>query len=168
MMALNLEQTPSRAVFIAAMNALLRNLELAGGTVHCRNEDPMRCGPELVSALEQRYGARKTGLIGLQPSILKALVHRYGFEAVRVSDLDQDNIGREKRGVTVWDGETGLDRLIAWCDLGLCTGSTIVNGTIDGIIRRFQEADKTVVFFGNTISGTAQLLSLEHLCPYGR
>ena len=50
----------------------------------------------------------------------------------------------------------------------LVTGSSIVNGTIDGIKSLFETAGKPLVFFGNTISGAAALLGLDRLCPFGR
>ena len=56
--------------------------------------------------------------------------------------------------------------LVEWSEVGLATGSSIVNGTIE-IIRRFTDDNKPLVFFGNTISGTAALLDLDRLCPFG-
>ena len=66
------------------------------------------------------------------------------------------------------DGQSDLPRLVKWAEVGLVTGSSIVNGTIDKIIRRFKDNGKPLVFFGNTISGTAALLDLDRLCPFGR
>ena len=83
-------------------------------------------------------------------------------------DLDPDNIGNLKFGVEVWDGQTDLQRLVEWSEVGLVTGSSIVNGTIDEIIRYFKEDGKPLVFFGNTISGAAALLDLDRICPFGR
>jgi hypothetical protein len=57
---------------------------------------------------------------------------------------------------------------VDWCGVGLATGSSLVNGTIDDIYDRFGGAGKPLVFFGNTISGAAALLGLDRLCPFGR
>ena len=85
-----------------------------------------------------------------------------------MTDLNPDNIGKERAGVLVWDGAADLARLVEWYDVGLATGSSIVNGTIDDIVDRFQAACKRLVFFGNTISGAAALLGLRRMCPFGR
>ena len=50
-----------------------------------------------------------------------------------------------------------------WCDIALVTGTTMVNGTINGI-----ETEKPVIFFGVTIAGPARLLGLAHFCPFSR
>ncbi|GAG43712.1 unnamed protein product, partial [marine sediment metagenome] len=77
-----------------------------------------------------------------------------------------DNIGQSRCGVEVWDGGTDLPRLVDWCEVGLATGSSIVNGTINDIRRRFQDAGKPLLFFGNTIAGAAVLLDLDRVCPF--
>ncbi|HUW34978.1 MAG TPA: DUF364 domain-containing protein [Planctomycetota bacterium] len=146
---------------------VLRSLGVAAGTVHCRNEDPVRCGPALAEWVDQEYGIARVGLIGLQPAILAALAARFGPDRVRALDLNPDNIGSTKSGVPIWDGATDLPRLVGWCDMGLATGSTIVNGTIDEIAARFVAASKPLIFFGNTISGAAVLLGLPRMCPFG-
>jgi hypothetical protein len=166
--ALDLSQVPLRAVFVAGMNAVLRALDEAKGTAHCADEDPMRCGPEVARTLGERFGAVRVGLIGLQPAILAALADRFGPASVRVLDLDPNSIGTTKSGVPIWDGHTDLARLVDWCGVGLATGSSLINGTIDDIYDRFGGAGKPLVFFGNTISGAAALLGLDRLCPFGR
>jgi hypothetical protein len=168
LLSLDLSDTRSRGIFVASMNAVLCALGLAAGTNHCRDEDPTNCGPEIAGHLENRFGSKRFGLIGLQPAILKALVDRFTPEFVRVVDLNRDNIGGSKHGIEVWDGESDLPRLVEWSEVGLATGSSVVNGTIDEISSRFKDEGKPVVFFGNTISGTAALLDLDHLCPFGR
>jgi len=45
------------------------------------------------------------------------------------------------------------------------TGTTIVNATFDGIYQKIVELSKPCIFFGVTIAGVAELLSLERLCP---
>jgi hypothetical protein len=168
LLSLNLDEIPKRAVFVAGLNAVLGDLEQLPGTVHCKDEDPSRCGPELARVLCERFGTVGVGLVGLQPSILKALVSRFGPNAVRVVDLNPENIGETRSGVQVWDGEKDLPRLVAECDVGIATGSSVVNRTLDGILERFRQAEKPLILFGNTISGVAALLGLERICPFGR
>jgi len=166
MFTLDLSNTRRRAVFVAGMNALLHSLGLTAGTVHCRNEDPTRCGPEVAQMVEEEFGKTRLGLIGLQPAVLAALVDRFGSESVRVVDLAPENIGSTKSGVCVWDGNTELPQLVRWCDLGLATGSSVVNGSINEIINQFEKAGESLIFFGNTISGVAALLGLRRMCPF--
>jgi len=165
---LTLDEISNRAVFVAGLNAVLSALEQLPGTVHCKDEDPSRCGPEMAMILYERFGPVRVGLIGLQPSVLKALVSQFGSAAVRVTDLNPDNIGEIRAGPVVWDGGKDLPRLVAECDVGLATGSSVVNRTLDEILERFQRAGKPLILFGNTISGVASLLELDRLCPFGR
>lgn len=168
MLALDLSKVPARAVFTAGLNAVLLSLGEATGTVHCRDEDPNRCGPELARVLEERFSLIRVGLVGLQPAILRALAARFGAGRVSCVDLNPDNIGQVRSGVTVWNGDQDLPRLVAACDLGLATGSSIVNGTLDGILETFGRRNKPLILYGNTISGVSALLCLDRLCPYGR
>ena len=168
LLSIELSDVKHRGVFVATLNAVLRALGLATGTIHCRDEDPANCGPEIAGQLEARFGSKRFGLVGLQPAILKALADHFDPEFVRVVDLDLDNIGGSKYGIKVWDGQSDLSRLVEWSEVGLATGSSIVNGTIDKIVRCFKDGDKPLVFFGNTISGAAALLRMDRLCPFGR
>jgi len=167
-LSLDLSDVGNRGIFVAAMNAVLRYLELAAGTIHCRDEDPTNCGPEIAGQLEARFGSKRFGIVGLQPAILGGLTNHFSPEAVRVVDLNPDNIGGSEFGVEVWNGLTDLQRLVQWSEVGLATGSSIVNGTIDEIIRCFKDYGKPLVFFGNTIAGAAVLLDMDRLCPFGR
>jgi hypothetical protein len=164
---LDLRETGRRAIFTAGLNAVLRRLGRADGTIHCRNDEPSRCGEELTNLLYQQFGVQKFGLIGLQPAILEAMGDGFGTSRLRVLDLNEDNIGEERFGVTVWDGEKDLQQLIDWCDVGVATGSSVVNGSINDLLARFESAGKPLVFFGNTVSGVAALIDLQRLCPFG-
>ncbi len=166
LLALDLETIGQRAIFTAGLNAVLRRLERAEGTIHCRNDEPTRCGEELAKLLYERFGIRNYGLIGLQPAILDALTAGFGTVRIRVLDLNEDNIGQERCGVTVWDGEKDLDQLVEWCNVGVATGSSVVNGSINDLLARFEAAGKPLLFFGNTVSGVAALLGLDRLCPF--
>jgi len=167
-LSLDLSDVGNRGIFVAAMNAVLRFLGQATGTIHCRDEDPTNCGPEIARQIEARFGSRRFGIVGLQPAILQGLVKHFSPQAIRVVDLNPENIGTSKYGVEVWDGQTDLRRLARWAEVGMATGSSIVNGTIDDIIKCFQDEGKPLVFFGNTISGAVALLGLDRLCPFGR
>jgi hypothetical protein len=168
LLALDLGTNGYRAVFTAGLNAVMRSLELASGTVHCKDEEPTKCGTEMPDAIHALFGTKRIGMIGLQPAILKEMVDAYGKVGMRVADLNPDNIGQVREELVVMDGETQLDELVQWCDVGLATGSSIVNGTINDILERFEAAGKPVVFFGNTISGVAALLNLRRVCPFAR
>jgi hypothetical protein len=162
LLRLDLADIGQRAIFTAGLNAVLRRPGKAEGTIHCRNEDPTRCGEELT----RRFGVCRFGLIGLQPAILQAMTDAFGTVNIRVLDLNEDNIGQERCGVTIWDGEKDLGRMVEWCDVGIATGSSVVNGSINDLRKRFEDAGKPLAFFGNTISGAAALLGLERICPF--
>lgn len=168
LLALDLGTNGYRAVFTAGLNAVMCHLQLAAGSVHCKDDEPTKCGGEMPERLHALYNKRRIGMIGLQPAILKEMVDAYGKVGMRVADLNPDNIGQIREELLVMNGETELDELVAWCDMGLATGSSVVNGTINEILERFEKAGKPVVFFGNTISGVAALLNLERVCPFAR
>ncbi|APG28043.1 hypothetical protein A7E78_09465 [Syntrophotalea acetylenivorans] len=168
LMQLDLTDTGQRAIVTAGLNAVLRRLDRVTGTIHCRNDEPSRCGEEFTNQLYERFGIVDYGLIGLQPAILEAMGDGFGTARLRVLDLNEDNIGEKRFGVTVWDGEKDLKRLVDWCEIGVATGSSVVNGSINDLLKQFQAAGKPLIFFGNTISGVAALLDLPRLCPYGR
>jgi len=168
LLEMELGKTTRRALFTAGLNAVLSHLDLASGVIHCKDDEPSTCGVEMSELLRQRFGAFRYGLIGLQPAILKGLTENFGVNSVKVLDLNPDNIGSSKEGVIIMDGEKDLPELVEWCDIGLATGSSVVNGTINEILVRFRDVGKPVVFFGNTISGVATLLDLERICPFGR
>jgi len=168
MLALELDCSSRRAVFVAGLNAVLRAEGEAEATVHCRNEDPSRCGPRMAEEMEERFGRQRFGLVGFQPAILAAMVERFGTDNVKVVDLSRDHIGTLKSGVLVWNGHRTMARLSFWCDVGLATGSSLVNGTIGEIRELFDHQGKPLVFYGITTSGVAALLGLDQICPFGR
>ena len=153
LLTMDLSSNQSRARFIAAFNALYRYAGLVDKTVHCKNEDLLLCARELANFLPAED---KVLLIGLQPRFLETLSAR---QPVRVVDLDEDNIGEERYGITI-EPEENTDDAIQWCDTIFATGSTIVNGSI----TRFLAAGKRVIFFGVTIAAPAKVLGLEVYC----
>ncbi|HIC92971.1 MAG TPA: hypothetical protein EYP09_01805 [Anaerolineae bacterium] len=157
---MDLKNNFRRAVFVSALNAVMRYLGLVSNTIHCKDEGPQRCAQELVRYLRENHGGRRIALVGFQPRMVEALSQRF---ELRVTDLDEENIGREKYGVRIWGPERTEEHL-EWCDLALVTGTTVVNGTL----ARFLHRSKPVIFYGVTISGAARLLNLERFCPLSR
>jgi len=147
-----------RAIFVSSLNAVMRHLGLATKTIHCKNNEPRECSHELVKYIAAKYGQPKIAMVGLQPRMVEALSQNF---ELRVTDMDQVNIGKEKFGVTIQSPEkTALH--LDWADIAVVTGTTIVNDTIDPI-----RISKPVIFYGITISGAAKLLNLEHFCHSG-
>ncbi len=155
---LPLENSFHRAAFIATLNAVMRRLGLCEGTVHCRDDEPPRCAKELVNYMESRYGNPKIGMVGLQPRMLEHLSARF---QIRVTDLDEDNIGTEKFGVHI-GGPEETSANLQWCDVAFITGSTLCNDSLQSII-----GDKPTEVFGVTVAGPAVLLNLNRFCPCG-
>ena len=153
---MELASNRKRADFIAAFNAIFKYCKLCDKTVHCRDTEPRECAEMLLNEIGS---GKKILLAGLQPRFLEFLARQNN---VRVVDLDRDNIGTEKFGVTIEPPEK-TDEGIKWCDLILATGSTIVNCTID----KFINAGKPVIFYGVTISGPAKVLDLNTYCSKG-
>jgi hypothetical protein len=156
--AMELNNNFRRAVFISSLNAVMRQLGMTDHTVHCKDNQPRECSLELVKYIEANYGQPRIAMVGFQPRMVEALAGKF---ELRVTDMDQENIGREKFGVSIDDpAQTGQN--LDWCDIALVTGTTVVNGTIGqlGITR-------PVVFYGVTISGAARLAGLNRFCPLG-
>ncbi|MDX9788078.1 MAG: DUF364 domain-containing protein [Desulfobacterales bacterium] len=155
---LQLTDNRSRAVFIAALNALMRHLNLIEKTIHCKDASPPLCASDLVKHVQKNFGSPRIAMLGFQPRMVEALAKTF---ALRVTDLDQDNIGQRKFGVLI-QGPDQTQENISWCDLVVATGSTVVNGTMDTLLD-----GKPTIFFGVTISGPAVLLGQNRYCPYG-
>ena len=151
------ENNRERAEFTAVLNAVYRHLGLCDGTVHCRDDEPRACALELEARIP---AGEPVLLVGLQPRMLQFLA---GRNPVRVVDLDPDNVGAVKHGVTV-EGPEGTEAGLRWCARILATGSTLVNGTLP----RFLEAGKPVIFYGVTVAAAAVVLGLERFCARAR
>ena len=147
-----------RAIFISSLNAVMRYLGLVDKTVHCKDNEPRECSYELVKHIEGNYGHPRLAMVGFQPRMVEALSKEF---ELRVTDMDEDNIGTEKFGTIIYEPEKTQENL-DWCDIALVTGTTIVNNTIDQF-----RISKPVVYYGITISGVAKLLGLNHFCYYG-
>jgi len=156
--AMELKDNFRRAIFISSLNAVLRYLGLITKTTHCKNDEPRQCGYELAKYIEENFSHPKVAMVGLQPRIVEALSKRF---ELRVTDMDQANIGTEKFGCTIHGSQRTQEHL-EWCDIVLVTGTTVVNNTIDQFM-----ISKPVIYYGITISGAAKLLGLKHFCHFG-
>lgn len=157
-LALPLKNNFQRAVFIAALNAVMRHLKLVKRTVHCRDKEPQECADQLVKYVRQRFGRPRIAFIGLQPAMVDSLARHF---PIRVTDMDPDNIGKRKCGVMIEDAANTRE-VISWGDLVLATGTTVVNNTYRSVL-----ANKPVVFYGVTISGIAGIKGYEQYCYCG-
>jgi hypothetical protein len=157
-----------RAVVVATLNAVLRGAGLIEGTIHCRDDGPVKCAPKLPKAVERVFGKRagdgdpkrklRVALVGLQPRMAEALA--VPFE-IRITDLDPDNIGTERVGVKV----EGPDRTrvnLRWCDIAVVTGTVLTGGAIEDIL----DVEVPVLFYGVTIAGASRVMDLQRFCPF--
>jgi len=153
------ENAYNRSIFIATLNALKSELKQTDNVIHCRNDGPELCAKHILSHLEKEYVPHQTKilLVGYQPSMIGQISDNF---PLRVLDLNPKNIGAVKDGVTIEHGINDMKEAIEWADLILCTGSTLSNGSIVDYIN----LDKEVLFFGTTISGSADLLNAKRIC----
>jgi len=147
-----------RAVFVAALNAVLRHLNEVQGTIHCRDKKPALCAVELVNFIKDRYGQLKITQVGFQPRMVEHLAAAFEY---RILDMDPDNIGTRKFDAVV-EGPEAAAEAVAWADLLLVTGTTLVNGTINDFLSH-----KQVLFYGTTIAGAAHLMGWDRFCAKG-
>lgn len=154
---LDLNDDYNKGIFISTLNAVLSYLELVSGNIHCKNDEPEKCGKAFREFLEENYLNKNIALIGFQPAILENIKDVVNL---RVLDLDSKNVNTEKYGILIEDGIEKYQDVVDWADLILCTGSTVLNGSI----RNFINLDKPVIFYGTSISGAAYLMSLDRKC----
>jgi hypothetical protein len=147
-----------RAIFISSLNAVMRHVGLITQSIHCKNEEPRECSYQLAKYVAGRYGHPKIAFVGFQPRMVEALSPKF---ELRVTDLDEANIGTRKFGVMI-NGPEKTQENLNWCDIAMVTGTTVVNGTIGQFIIA-----KPVTFYGITISGVARLLGLNNFCYCG-
>lgn len=150
-----LENNFRRAVFVAAVNATARRLGLCDRTIHCRDKEPGECAALFCAHIRDRYGEVRITQVGYQPKIIETLSARF---AMRVLDLDPDNIGTVRHGAPV-EGPEKQEEALAWADILVVTGSTVTNDTLGDFLT-----EKPVIFYGTTVAGTAALLGLERFC----
>ncbi|MEM2773663.1 MAG: DUF364 domain-containing protein [Nitrososphaerota archaeon] len=156
---LDITRNSGRALLIAGINATYRLLRLIEGTRHCRDDGPELCAAKISETLFNLYGDVKISLIGFQPAILSHLLRR--FSNIRVTDMDEENIGRSYYGIMIEPYQKNQE-VISWSELILATGSTIVNNTIQDILR--WSNGKPTYFYGVTIAALACEFNLNRLC----
>lgn len=146
----------NRAIFVATLNAVQRNLGKADRTIHCRDAGPALCAPQFADYILEKYGKVRISQIGYQPKMIEALADKF---ELRVVDLDPDNIGITKKGITI-EGPEDTEDAINSAELLVVTGSTIVNDTLGDFLRN----DKPTIFFGTTVAAAAELMGWERFC----
>ncbi len=163
-LALQLDDSRNRALFVAALNAVMRYLYPKITTIHCKNNEPEECAQKIVEFIHS-LKIDSLGLIGLQPAILEALVKRFNCDKILCVDRDEDNIDKIKYGVYIDRGTTkNIEKMFKNVDLILATGSTIGNGSIVEILKFAQIYKRPLYFYGTTIAGASQLMDLRRLC----
>lgn len=165
-MNLDLDCLEKRAVFIAVLNAFLRDRGLIKNTIHCRNSDPEECGKQIAGYLKTKHNPSTIGVAGYQPALINALCEYFKPDQIEVTDLNADNLEKIYQSIKIKDGVKDTETLINNCDLLLVTGSVFANDTAEPFYRAVLE-DKPIYFFGTTVSGIAKILNLPHLCPLG-
>ncbi len=168
LLSLPLDTTRNRGLYVATLNAAFRHSGRVQGTVHCRDDDPERCARQIAHEVQTELQWDRVGLIGLNPAIAEELARELGPARLRITDLDPDNIGAERFGIPIWDGEHRFRELITWADGLLLTGTTFVNGTFEPLWDAIREADKPAALFGVTAAAMAYLFGFQRLCPRAR
>jgi len=158
-LALKLSDNFERAIFIATMNAVLRHLKWVDRTIHCKDEEPEKCARNLVEYVSKIVSNPRIAFIGLQPAMVDNLARNY---PIRVTDLDPDNVNREKYGIVIEHADN-TEEVLAWSNIVFVTGSTMVNNTYKSIIKK----DKPVIFYGVTVSGIAFFTGCKQYCYCG-
>jgi len=153
---LPMENNHQRAVFVASLNAVLRQMGRIEGSIHCRDEEPVTCGKALVPYLSDRYRGARITQVGFQPRMVEILAPAH---PLRVLDMDPDNIGARKFGVII-ESADHTEEAVDWADLLLVTGTTLANGTITPLLDK-----KPTIFYGTTVAGAAHLMGWERFCP---
>ncbi len=156
-----LDNNYRRALLVGAINALSHYWGMVDDTVHCKDTQPEECARKCVEFIKQGYpNIKRITFVGYQP----ALVENFSKDfSLKILDLDAQNVGQKKYGVTVLDGEKDMKESISWAEIVLATGSTVVNGTIDRILS-FAKPEKKVIFYGVTIAGVAKWIDLKRMC----
>ncbi len=160
-MKLPLKGVFERAVLISTVNAVLRHRGVLGGTAHCKSYGPDLCASWLKNWITEQE-VRRAGLVGARPELIEALVGVLGEERVMAADMME--AGNVFSGVEIMYG-TETQRIFECCQLVLASGSTLANGTIDGLFEAQRRHNRKLVFYGTSVAGTAYLMGLERWCP---
>ena len=150
----------ARARLVAVINATYRFLGLVDGTKHCRDDGPEHCGAKIADYLARSHSPDSRLLvIGFQPAIVYHMSRT--FKNVRVTDMDNNNIGRSIHGLTI-ESSVRNKAIIESSNLILATGSSLVNGCIDDIVK--WSSRKPLYFYGVSIAAAAYEFNLNRLC----
>ena len=155
-LALPLSDNFQRAVFISSLNAVMRYLGYISNTIHCKDKEPGICADQLPEYIKKLYGEPKIAFVGFQPAMVDKLSRHF---LIRVVDLDEDNIGKEKFGIII-EGPEKTDGILSLGDIIMATWSTSVNGTVKTFLGK-----KPVIFYGVTVAGIAKIYGYERYCP---
>ena len=166
-LSLPLETNAQRAIYLATLNAVLRFLGIAEGTVHCKDEDPERGAVIIADYIRNHWGDIRLGLLGLNPAIAERMIKTFGRDKVRITDRDRRNIGVEKYGVVIWDGFSRTEDLICQADVILMTGTTLGNRSFDDIYGLITAYHKPFLCYGVTVAGISALMDIPRICPFG-
>jgi len=153
-----------KAVFFSALNSTLSHLGLIRGTVHCKGDEPRKCGERLAAYILENFGKVKIAHIGYQPGHVEACSKH--FESY-VTDLNPENIGKVKFGREILDGSAN-EEVIKKANVACITGSTLTGGALPELIRRCETCGVEPLVYGVTGRGAAKILNLRYFCPYGR
>lgn len=154
----------NNAIFIATINALLREFNLIHNTVHCRNNQPVECGNIIAARFFEEKGSINVGLVGYQPAFVEAFALQFGSNRLMVTDLNAANHDKVFCNVRIEDGLEKESEVIDCSELLLVTGSVFVNGTEKPFVEAARNG-KHIFFYGTTGAGPAHLLDLPQLCP---
>jgi len=162
---LKLRNNSERALFIATLNAVMRYVDAAYKTIHCKNKEPELCAREIARTIIDKYSTDvKIGIVGFQPAIIDNFSKNLAAQNVKVTDLDKDNINKIKYEVFIWDSRKKTDELFKTCDVILATGSTVVNDSLSQLISLSEDYQKPLYLYGTTVAGTSKILNLKRLC----
>ncbi len=152
-----------KTVYFATLNATLSYLGLVERTVHCRGDEPRKCGEQLVAYISENFGKVRIAHIGYQPGHVEACSKH--FESY-VTDLNPENIGIVKFGRKILDGSAN-EEVIRKTDVACITGSTLASGALPKLIGWCETYGTEPVVYGVTSKGAAKILNFRYFCPYG-
>lgn len=152
----------NKAIFFGTLNATLNYLGLVKKTIHCRGDEPRKCGKKLAAYILEKFGRVKVAHIGYQPGHLEACSKEFDSYA---TDLNPENIGKVKFGRKILDGSTN-ESVIRKVDVACITGSTVASGALPELLEWCDAYDVAPIIYGVTSKSAAKILNLDAFCPY--
>ncbi len=170
---LDLEKMYNRGLFYAVLNALYRSIGLIDKSMHCRGDEPIKCGLELTYMLLKKYGTGVRVLhIGYQPGHVEALASVFR-DNLLVTDLRNDTVWRIKYGRLVYDGLFD-QQYITYSDIVLLTASSVINNTFWKILVHSKILGKETIVYGVSAASLVYFINkvlpyrISVFCPYAR